>query len=292
MPIIYHDLSAHSWFRVGGKSQYYQQCHNIDALRDYIRHLPQNLPIIMLGAGSNILISDDIHDVAFISLGSDFKKFTHDAHNLKVSAGVGDSVIAKYCANHGLSGLEFLIGIPGTIGGNVKMNAGAHGQQISDCLTAIDAMDRQGQIYHISAQELNFSYRHSNLPHDMICIDAYFTLDTIDSAMATEKIKTLNMQRQQSQPGGRGSGGSTFKNPTSSSLSAWQLIDQCGGRGYRIGGAHFSEKHCNFIINDQDACANDIFLLGETMRENVYQQTGILLEWEIELIGFEAKTYE
>ena len=292
MPKKYHDLSAHSWFRVGGKSEYYQQCDNITALRDYIKNIPKDLPVYGLGAGSNLLISDDIHDAAFISLTGEFKELSHDGIYITAGAGIHDGVMAKYCAQIGLSGLEFLIGIPGTIGGNIKMNAGAHQQQISDCLIAIDAMDRQGHIHHISANELNFSYRHSDLPHDMICIKAHFELTPMASDSIKKRLKTLSQLRHETQPGGRGSGGSTFKNPALSDLSAWQLIDQCGGRGYRVGGAHFSEKHCNFIINDQNASANDIFLLAETMRERVYHQTGILLEWEIELIGFKEKIYE
>ena len=283
-------LSDFCWFRVGGSCQYILQPHNVIELQNMLSSLPDNIPTYVIGAGSNILISDDFHDAAFIILQGDFKNISYDKHHMIAGAAVLDSIIAKNTAQYGLSGLEFLIGIPGTIGGNVVMNAGAHHQQISDCLAGIDVIDRLGNITHLKAEQLDFSYRYCLFPNNHICIKAYFTLIQDNPSDVQNRLKELITKRHKTQPAGRGSGGSTFKNPIG--YEAWKLIDDVDGRGLRIGGAHFSQKHCNFIINDDNASAHDIFLLGETIRERVFNETGILLEWEIRLIGFQAKTYE
>ena len=278
------DLSKTNWFQVGGRAEYLYRPENTADLSEFLSQLPQEIPVTVLGVGSNIIIRDGGIDGVVIKLGRGFTDIVMGNESWVMSgAAVLDINLANFAAENGVAGLEFLSGIPGTIGGAVKMNAGAYGADISQILITAEIVERNGEISTIGTNDLGFSYRKSEFPKGAIVTKAVFRAVAGDSEEIKQKISLIKKSREETQPIREKTGGSTFKNPEGH--KAWELIDKAGCRGLTIGGAQISEKHCNFMINTGSATAADLENLGEEVRKRVLEKTGILLEWEIKRIG-------
>lgn len=278
------DLSKTNWFQVGGRAEYLYRPENTADLSEFLSQLPKEIPVTVLGVGSNIIIRDGGIDGVVIKLGRGFTDIVMGNESWVMSgAAVLDINLANFAAENGVAGLEFLSGIPGTIGGAVKMNAGAYGADISQILITAEIVERNGEISTIGTNDLGFSYRKSEFPKGAIVTKAVFRAVAGDSEEIKQKISLIKKSREETQPIREKTGGSTFKNPEGH--KAWELIDKAGCRGLTIGGAQISEKHCNFMINTGSATAADLENLGEEVRKRVLEKTGILLEWEIKRIG-------
>jgi UDP-N-acetylmuramate dehydrogenase len=247
-----------------------------------LKALPTEVPVAVLGVGSNLLVRDGGVKGVVVRLMRGFTGITVDGNELLAGAGAPDLNVALTARDHALAGLEFLSGIPGTIGGAVMMNAGAYGGELAQVLVSAEAIDRAGKVHRVSASELSFSYRHSNAPADWIFTSARLRAEPGDQLAIARRIAEIDSARTESQPRSR-TGGSTFVNPPGH--KAWELIDQAGCRGLRIGEAQVSEKHCNFLINLGAATASDIESLGEEVRRRVLDTSGVRLDWEIRRIG-------
>ncbi len=276
-------LAPLTWFQTGGAAEYLFRPADADDLAALLRAVPMDVPLTLLGAGSNVLIRDGGIKGIVIKLGRGFTAITATPDGYAVGAAALDQTLAQTAAADGRAGLEFLIGIPGSIGGAVRMNAGCYGREISDIIVYADVMHRSGDIERLDKDALGLSYRHSNLPKDTIVLSAHLRTEPGDKAAITARLAEIRSLREETQPTGSRTGGSTFANPLGH--KAWALIDAAGCRGLTRGGAMVSEKHCNFLINTGGATAADIEALGETVRERVLQQSGITLRWEIERIG-------
>lgn len=280
-------LKHRSWFRVGGNAQTLIHPADNEDLAYILQALPLEWPIFVIGATSNLLIRDGgIQNITF-QLRKGFNEITYDHHGLIVGAACLDTVVAEHAARHRLGGMEFLSGIPGTIGGAIKMNAGAHGSDLSAILDWVELITRDGTLLRRSSSELGLTYRHSSLPPEAIVTRVRLQGIPADQETIYATMQTIKAQREQSQPIHSRTGGSTFRNPspTISTYKAWQLIDMVGGRGLTRGGAKVSEKHCNFLINTGQATASDLENLAEELRNRVFNDFGIQLEWEIKRVG-------
>jgi UDP-N-acetylmuramate dehydrogenase len=273
-----------TWFRVGGPAQLLFTPADEADLAYALPRLPAGLPIFTLGLGSNLLVRDGGVPGIVIRLGRGFSQITIEAgHRLRAGTAVPDVKVARAAAEAGIGGLAFYRGIPGSIGGALRMNAGAHGRETKDGLVAARAVDRSGAIHVLSLADMGFQYRHCGLPADWVFTEATYQGEPKDPAIILAEMQEVADYRERVQPVREKTGGSTFKNPPGH--SAWKLIDAVGGRGFRVGGAKVSELHCNFLINDQWATAEDIETLGETMRARVRAQAGVDLHWEIIRLG-------
>ncbi|MEM9206902.1 MAG: UDP-N-acetylmuramate dehydrogenase [Pseudomonadota bacterium] len=278
-------LAPYTWFRVGGPAEVLFTPADEDDLASFLGALENNVPVTILGLASNTLIRDGGVPGVVIRLGGKAFAAVEISEDDQISAGAGlaDKRLAAAAKNAGLGGLEFYHGIPGSIGGAIKMNAGANGMETKDRLVSARGVTRAGEIVEFSNADMGFSYRHSSAPDDVIFTQATFQgdiapIDEIEAVMAS-----VQEHRETAQPVREKTGGSTFKNPDGT--RAWQVIDAAGCRGFKVGGAMISEMHCNFMINTGDATAYDIELLGETVRSKVWDNSGIALEWEIKRIG-------
>lgn len=282
-------LHTRTWFKVGGCAETLINPADDEDLAYILKTIPLEWPIFTLGATSNLLIRDGgIRGINF-QLRRGFNQIIPDNDNaFIVGAACLDSTVAEHAAAAGVGGLEFLVGIPGSIGGAVKMNAGAHGSEMSAILDWVEIITREGKLMKLSVNELNLTYRHSSLPPDAIVTKARLYGHPADKAHIGQAMANIKAQREQSQPIHSRTGGSTFRNPLPgvSTYKAWQLVDMVGGRGLMIGGAQVSEKHCNFLINTGNASAADIENLGEEVRKRVLDQFGVQLIWEIKRIGY------
>ena len=276
------DLSRTNWFRVGGPAEFLFKPDDTNDLSAFLALLPQQIPVTVLGVGSNVIVRDGGIDGVVIKLGRNFAAITIHGNKVEVGAAALDINAAQLACEHSLSGLEFLSGIPGTIGGAVRMNGGAYGSDMSKVLIEAEIVERRGKVRILSNAELGFVYRNSALPEGAIVTKAWLQGILGDKAEIAGRMAEIAQAREETQPSTR-TGGSTFKNPEGH--KAWELIDRAGCRGLTIGGAQVSEKHCNFFINTGDATARDIEALGEEVRRRVKEQTGITLEWEIKRIG-------
>lgn len=276
-------LASVTWFGVGGQADVLFKPQDEDDLIFFLKHKPQNIPIFVLGVGSNLLVRDGGIRGVVIRLGREFTTISHHDGILEVGAGALDVNVSEYCLNNSLSGLEFLSGIPGVIGGAIAMNAGAYGDETSNHLIKAEAIDLNGNKITLLNKDFDFVYRGSSLNKKLIFTKAYFKVSDGDKKVIKEKIDNIKHQREASQPIRSKTGGSTFKNPLP--LKAWELIDKAGCRGLSVGDAQMSEKHCNFLINLGSATANDIETLGEKVRAEVFKNSGVMLEWEIKIIG-------
>lgn len=272
-----------SWFRTGGNADLLFEPADEDDLLQVLRRLPAGVPITVIGVGSNLLVRDGGIEGVVIRLGRGFGEIGTRGNIVSAGAGAMDVHVAKAAAKNGLAGLEFLVGVPGTIGGAVRMNAGAYGREIKDVLKHAHAVDRFGHIEELKPEDFQFSYRHAALAEDMIILKAAFVAEQGDPDEIRARMQEIASARAESQPLGTRTGGSTFKNPEGG--HAWELVDAAGCRGLRIGDAEVSAKHCNFLINHGEASAADIEELGETVRSRVKEHSGIALEWEIRRIG-------
>lgn len=277
-------LADHTWFRVGGEAEVLYRPLDEDDLIHFLCNKPTDIPVTVIGAGSNLLVRDGGISGVVIRLGRGFSKITVEDDLVHVGAACLDRTVALTCRDSGVGGLEFLVGIPGTIGGAVRMNAGAYGREIKDLLVYATVIDPQGKQHHLSVDDLGMTYRHTKLPDGWIVTGAVLKgiagQNPIDISNAIDAILA---EREASQPVKGRTGGSTFKNPEAD--KAWKLIDAAGCRGLKRGDAQVSEKHCNFLLNLDQASANDLESLGEEIKRRVYETSGIDLQWEIVRIG-------
>lgn len=277
-------LNSITWFRVGGPAQVLFTPADEADLAYAIAALPKSLPRYVIGLGSNLLVRDGGVPGVVIRLGRGFGQINaHDGHRLTSGTAVPDVKVARAAAEAGISGLAFYRGIPGSIGGALRMNAGAHGRETKDCLESARAVDPAGTIHTLSLADMGFSYRHSSVPTDWIFTEATFKGSEGDPAAILKEMEEVADYREKNQPIKERTGGSTFKNPPGH--SAWKLVDAAGCRGLRVGGAKVSDLHCNFLINDADASGRDVEMLGETVRKRVLDKTGVTLNWEIIRLG-------
>lgn len=277
------DLSKTNWFRVGGPAEWLFKPDNTSDLAAFLKALPPDVPVTVLGVGSNLIVRDGGIDGVVVRLGRHFATSHMEGENIVAGAAMLDLNVALFACDHGMGGLEFLSGIPGTIGGAVKMNAGAYGREIKDVLVECEAVTRDGTIHILSHEKLGFSYRRSALPEGAIVTRALLRVEPGERTEIAARIQEINRAREESQPIRSRTGGSTFKNPEGH--KAWELIDKAGCRGMTLGGAQVSEKHCNFLINTGEATAADLEMLGERVIGIVREKTGVTLEWEIKRIG-------
>lgn len=277
------DLGKITWFQVGGPAEVMFQPEDEADLAAFLASRPKDIPIFPIGLGSNILVRDGGIDNVVLRLGRNFAKMLAVGEELVVGAGAVDVTVAKFAAEHGLTGAEFLSGIPGTIGGALRMNAGAYGREIRDILISAIAYDNEGNRHEIPAAEMGFSYRHCEIPADWIFTEARFKLQRGEKEEILSRMADIKNARLDSQPIKAKTGGSTFANPEGH--KAWQLIDKVGARGLSIGDAMISDKHCNFLINKGHASAADLEAVGEEARRRVFAECDILLRWEIVRVG-------
>ena len=276
-------MRKHVWFGAGGAAELFFEPADIADLQNFLAQKPKHIPFMVIGIGSNMLVRDGGIDGIVIHLGKNFAKLSYQDNMLVAGAAALDIHLAKYAGTQRCAGLEFYAGIPGTIGGAVVMNAGAHGSDTSEHLASIDVIYPDGTLQNLPASALKYSYRHSQLPEDAIILQAYFNTVAGDCEQIQAKIAQIQQRRRDTQPVGVKTGGSTFKNPEGH--SAWRLIDEAGLRGTKIGDAMMSEKHCNFMINQGTASGQDLEDLGEYVRAEVLKNSDIQLEWEIKRIG-------
>jgi len=279
-------LAPVTWFRVGGAAEAMFRPADADDLAALLAGRPEGVPVAVLGVASNLLVRDGGIDGVVVRLGRGFADIAVDAdrETVRVGAGALDLNVALACRDAGLAGLEFLSGIPGTIGGGLRMNAGAYGAEIKDVLVSATALDPAGRRHELDAASLGLSYRHCGLPEDWIFVEAVLKGHRDAPEAIAARIVEIQAKREASQPVRARTGGSTFANPPGGH-KAWELIDRAGCRGLRRGGAMVSEKHTNFLINTGDATAADLEGLGEEVRRRVHETSGITLRWEIKRVG-------
>jgi UDP-N-acetylmuramate dehydrogenase len=315
-------LAPQTWFRVGGVAEVLFRPADETDLAEFLQNCPADVPVQVIGASSNLIIRDGGVRGVVIKLGGEFGKIevieTIPPHpnplppnsaraaalhgmgeresysspplaggvrggGIVAGAAALDITVAQHAAEASLTGLEFLSGIPGTIGGALRMNAGAYGSEVRDILHSARTVDRQGNIHTVSAADLNLTYRHSGAPADWIFTSATFIAKSGNQTEIQTRMAEIKSKREETQPVRSRTGGSTFANPDGH--KAWQLIDAAGCRGLKIGGAQVSELHCNFLLNTGDATAADLENLGEEVRRRVFEHSGIELRWEIQRIG-------
>ena len=276
-------LAELTWFRVGGPAQVLFMPEDENDLGYFLRELPPEIPVTTIGLGSNLIVRDGGVAGVVVRLGRGFNEIAVDGLRIRAGAAVPDVKVARAAQEAGVAGLSFLRGIPGGIGGALRMNGGAYGGEIKDVLVEARGVDRGGNVHTYSNAEMNFSYRHCGVADDVIFTQAIFVGRPGDAAAIAAEMSKITESREATQPVKSRTGGSTFKNPPGH--KAWQLVDAAGCRGLRIGDAQVSEMHCNFLINLGSASAADIETLGETVRERVKKNSGIELAWEIKRIG-------
>lgn len=285
-------LAPFTWFRVGGPAEVLFQPADEADLADFLRACPADIPILAVGVGSNLIVRDGGVPGVVIRLSArGFGQISTDGLNVTAGAACLDASVAKKAAEAGIAGLEFYRGVPGTIGGALRMNAGCYESETKDVLVSCVAYDRAGQRHEISCADMGFTYRHTTAPTDLIFVSATFRGTTDEPAAILARMEAITQKREQSQPIRDKTGGSTFKNPDpvqSGGRKSWQVIDAAGLRGYQIGGAQMSEKHCNFMINTGNATAKDLEALGEHVIQRVKATQGVDLHWEIKRIGIEG----
>jgi UDP-N-acetylmuramate dehydrogenase len=275
-------LGSQTWFRTGGRAEVLFRPADVEDLATFLRDLPREVPVSVLGVGSNVIVRDGGIRGVVIRLMRGFTGITVEGHEVVAGAGAPELNVALTAREHALAGLEFLSGIPGTIGGAFPTNAGAYGSELAEVLISAEVVDRAGRAFTVTPKELGLSYRHSDAPADWIFTSARLRAAPGDQLAITRRINEIDATRAESQPRSR-TGGSTFANPPG--YKAWELIDRAGCRGLRIGGAQVSEKHANFLLNTGTATASDIEKLGEEVRRRVFDMSGVTLEWEIRRLG-------
>jgi len=275
------------WFKTGGAAQWLFAPKDADDLAQFVRALDPAVPVMALGLGSNLIVRDGGVAGVVVRLGKAFAQVaradTASGMALRCGAGASGILVSSTARDAGIGGLEFLRSIPGTVGGFVRMNGGAYGREVKDILVECDVVLRNGERLTLGLGDLEYSYRHSQLPDGAIVIAATFAGLPAQPGAIQAEMDRIAASREASQPLRSKTGGSTFKNPAGH--KAWQLVDQAGCRGLQIGGAQVSEKHTNFLINTGNATSADIEALGEAVRARVKAQSGVELEWEIQRIG-------
>lgn len=282
------EMSAFTWFRVGGPADILFSPADEDDLALFLKNIDSAIPVYPVGVGSNLLVRDGGVRGVVIRLGAPFGKIEVDGLRITAGAAALDAQVAKRAAAAGVAGLEFYRGVPGTIGGALRMNAGAYDSETKDILVETVAYDRKGERHILSAQDMKYSYRHCGADDDLIFTSAVFEGSLGEPEEIEARMTEIMARREASQPIRERTGGSTFANPAptlSANRKSWQLIDEVGGRGRVVGDAQASEQHCNFMINRGKATAADLEALIESLREDVLAKTGVELRWEIRRLG-------
>ena len=275
------------WFKSGGTAQWLFEPKDEDDLVAFLRDLDSDVPVMALGLGSNLIVRDGGVPGVVVRLGKAFAKIdTLDDATLRCGGGASGILVSSTARDAGIAGLEFLRGIPGTVGGFVRMNGGAYGREVSDILRSARIVLRSGEVVDWSLDQLRYTYRHSEVPEGAVVVEATFHGSPGDPAAIGAEMDAIARAREESQPLRSRTGGSTFKNPPGH--KAWALVDAAGCRGLRIGDAQVSEKHCNFLLNLGSASSAEIEALGEEVRRRVEAKTHINLEWEIQRVGVKA----
>ena len=290
IPAVRGKLKQHAplaplvWFKSGGNAQWLFEPADRNDLIDYLRALMPDTPVMALGLGSNMIVRDGGVPGVVVRLGKTFSGIERlDEVTLRCGGGASGILVSSTARDAGIAGLEFLRGIPGTVGGFVRMNGGAYGREVQDILLSCTLVLKDGSLEEWPAERLSYSYRHSDLPEGAVVVDATFRGIPGDPVMIGTEMDRIAKAREESQPLRSRTGGSTFKNPPGH--KAWALVEAAGCRGLRRGDAQVSEKHCNFLLNLGNASSSDIEELGEEVRRRVQDETNITLEWEIQRIG-------
>jgi len=290
-------LGESGWFKCGGKAEVMFKPADLQDLKDFLMACPQDVPVHIFGALSNTIIRDGGLSGVTIRLGREFSGIEVFGDTIRAGALALDANIAQVAAEAGLAGLEFFSGIPGTIGGALRMNAGCYGTETKDVLLSCEALDRNGNLHILVPEQMGMTYRHIDVPEDFIFVSATFKAQKDNPENVLTRIAEIKQKREASQPIREKTGGSTFANPSAQDIEkaglpegtkVWQLIDEVGGRGLQVGGAIMSEKHCNFMINQGSATSSDLEKLGEEIRKRVDERFGIALRWEIKRMGCNA----
>lgn len=272
------------WFKSGGSAQWLFEPADIDDLADFLRDLDPEVPVMALGLGSNLIVRDGGVPGVVVRLGKPFARVERiDATTLKCGGGASGILVSSSARDAGITGVEFLRSIPGTVGGFVRMNGGAYGRETADILVECEVVLRSGERRTLAVDALGYTYRHSELPEGAVVVSATFRGEPGDPAAIQAEMDRIAAAREESQPLRSKTGGSTFKNPPGD--KAWRLVAAAGCRGLRRGGAQVSEKHTNFLLNTGDATSADIEGLGEEVRAKVKAASGVELEWEIQRVG-------
>lgn len=289
-------LGAQSWFKCGGKAELLFKPKDIVELSEFVKIWPMNQPLTVIGGLANTIIRDGGISGVTIQLGRALSKIQCYANgkHIEVECGALNGSVAAAAVKNSIGGLEFLSGIPGTLGGAIAMNAGAYGSDISDILVGITVVNQYGEVKKFSRDDLQFSYRHCFIPENSIVVKAVLKGAASDYDTVKSKITEIKQKRNETQPIRDNTGGSTFANPSpaelenaglESGLRAWQIVEKVGGRGLQICGAKMSDKHCNFMVNTGDATASNLEDLGEELRRRAKEELGLNLKWEIKRIG-------
>src|SRR5499426_931795 len=276
-------LAPLTWFRVGGPAQVLFMPEDEADLAYLLKHLRDDIAVTVVGLGSNLIVRDGGVAGVVVRLGRGFSEVAVEGTRIRVGAAVPDVRVARAAQEAGLAGLAFLRGIPGAVGGALRMNGGAYGRETKDTLVQARGVDRQGSVRVFTNADMHYSYRHCGAPDDVIFTEALFAGTPGDPAAIAAEMDNITQSREATQPIKSRTGGSTFKNPPGQ--KAWRLIDAAGCRGLKLGDAQVSEMHCNFLINLGNASAADIENLGELVRARVKENSGVELEWEIRRIG-------
>ena len=281
-------LAKYTWFRVGGAAEVLFEPADVDDLSAFLAACPQDVDITVIGGTSNILVRDGGVPGVVIRLGKAFAEIGVSGDQINAGAAAADVNIARKARDAGIGGLEFMVGIPGVLGGALRMNAGAYDREIKDVFVSSDAVTRAGEIVQYSSADMAFSYRHCGVPDDVIFVSSTLQGTPDDRESIANRMERIQAKREESQPVRTRTGGSTFANPEGN--HAWKLVDEAGCRGLRMGDAMVSEQHCNFLINTGNATATDIERLGEEVRRRVLETSGIALQWEIRRLGIPLET--
>ncbi|GBR50462.1 UDP-N-acetylenolpyruvoylglucosamine reductase [Neokomagataea thailandica NBRC 106555] len=276
-------LGPRCWFRTGGPADWLFVPEDEDDLATLLKNLPENIPLTVLGACSNVIIRDGGLEGVVVKLARGFADIQVEENGIIAGSAALDITVAEHAAAASLDGLAFLSGIPGSIGGAIRMNAGAYGSDIATVFDWADIMLPNGNVKRFTAQELAFAYRYAQMPERSVVLRARLHATRGDTQLIRQRMDEIKASREASQPVRARTGGSTFRNPDGH--KAWALIDEAGCRGLLQGGAQMSEKHCNFMLNLGEATSTDLETLGETVRQRVLQHSGIDLHWEIKRIG-------
>ncbi len=276
-------LANTNWFGVGGAAEVLFKPEDVADLADFMRNKPADMPVTVIGVGSNLIVRDGGIAGVVIRLGRAFNEAVMDADVLVAGAAMLDLNLARVAASMGRAGLEFMSGIPGTVGGALAMNAGAYGHEVKDVLRQAEAVTPEGEVVTLSLADMQYSYRHYGGRKGLIFTRGWFETTADAAASIAARMEAIQTKREATQPIRERTGGSTFKNPEGH--KAWELIDAAGCRGLTIGGAKMSELHCNFMINTGAATAADLEALGEAVRARVLAHSGVELAWEIKHIG-------
>ncbi len=288
------ELSGLTWLRVGGPADYLFQPADVDDLATFLKALPEDVPVFPMGVGSNLIVRDGGLRAVVIRMGRGFNHIEVEGNRVRAGVAALDAHVARKAAQAGVD-LTFLRTIPGAIGGAVRMNAGCYGSYTADVFVEATAVTRSGEIVTLTAEDLNFQYRQTDLPEGWVIVEAVLEGPSGDAEELVQRMEDQLAKRDATQPTKDRSAGSTFRNPAGFSstgkaddvhdLKAWKVIDDAGMRGARVGGAQMSEMHSNFMINTGDATAADLENLGEEVRKRVFQNSGIDLKWEIMRVG-------